>query len=57
MANNTNIGKTMQELAQALSAALPDGWSLGEDNEGQIIVYTDLVVSEDETLQQFDASM
>lgn len=54
MANNTNIGKTMNDLAQALSVALPDGWAIDEDNEGQIVVYTELSCDKNGVLRQFD---
>lgn len=45
---------TFDELMRALLTVCPGG-SVGEDNQGQVIFYTDLKLEKDGTLKQFDA--
>lgn len=44
--------KTISELLAAILPILPDA-TLGEDNSGQIIIYTDLTTQGDDTLVPF----
>lgn len=45
--------KTFDELMRALLAACPEG-SMGEDNQGQLIFYTDWKEDKDGNLFPFD---
>lgn len=44
---------TFDELLRALLAVCPQG-SMGEDNDGQLVFYTDLRSGEGETVEAFE---
>jgi len=46
--------KTFDDLMRAVLAILPQA-SLGEDNEGQIVIYTNLQVTENNIIKEFVA--
>lgn len=45
---------TLEELEEALSDILPNGFSIEADSHGQIIVYTNLTEDEDGELIDFE---
>ena len=49
-----NAPKTYAELVNLIAAILPNA-SFGEDNEGQLVIYTNLSEDRDGNLVEFEA--
>lgn len=47
---------TLDDLIKEVLDILPEA-TVGEDNEGQLIVYTNLYVDKDGQIQSFDAAL
>lgn len=44
----------LTDLSNAIRAVLPEA-SIDMDNEGQLIIYTNLIITDDETLVSLDS--
>ena len=40
--------KTIRELERLLASVFPEGYELAKDNDGQLVVYTNLKVTDNE---------
>lgn len=46
--------RTLEDLEEALEDLFPNGFEIGVDNEGQIVIYTNLMEDEDGELVEFE---